>query len=204
VVERSEVIRSDIAGTRAQLGDTLDALSYKANVPARTKDWAGHKKDAVTRVCATGVSKVSGATDSMVSKVFGLTPSGSEIEASAGRVKDTAERNPIGLMLAGAGLGFLTGLLAPSTRIENEKLGPAADQVKSQAVDVGQETLEHSKQIAQDAVQSAVDTVKEEGKQHGEELSSTLREKGRELTPGVVETGARRDIHAGQTKTTRG
>ena len=204
MVERSEVIRGDIAGTRAQLGDTLDALRYKANVPARAKGWAGRKKDALTGVCATGLSKVSGATDSMVSKVFGLTPSGGEIEASAGRVKDSAERNPLGLTLAGAGLGFVTGLLAPSTRIENEKLGPAADQVKSQAVDVGQETLEHGKQVAQDAAQSAVDTVKQEVTQHGEELSSTLREKGRELTPGVVETGARRDIDAGQTKTTRG
>jgi gas vesicle protein len=177
------VIRSDIAGTRAQVGDTLDALSYKANVPARAKGWAGRKKDAVTGVCATGLSKVSGATDSMVSRVSGLTPSGGDIQAGAGRVKDTAERNPLGLTLAGAGLGFVAGILAPSTRMENEKLGPAADQVKSQAADAGQEALEHGKQVAQEAAQSAVETVKEEGKQHGEELSSTLREKTREVTP---------------------
>jgi hypothetical protein len=183
VVERSEVIRSDIAGTRAQVGDTLDALSYKANVPARAKGWAARKKDAVTGVCATGVSKVSGAIDSMVSRVSGVTPGGGDIQAGAGRVKDTAERNPLGLTLAGAGLGFLAGLLAPSTRMENEKLGPAADQVKSQAADAGQEALEHGKQVAQEAAQSAVETVKEEGKQHGEQLSSTLREKAREVTP---------------------
>jgi len=185
VVERSEVIRSDIAGTRAQMGDTLDALSYKANVPARAKGWAARKKDAVTGVCATGVSKVSGATDSMVSKMSGLTPSGGEIQAGAGRVKDTAERNPLGLTLAGAGLGFVAGLLAPSTRMENEKLGPAADQVKSQASDAGQEALEHGKQVAQGAAKSAVDTVKQQGKQHGEELSSSLHEKAREVTPGA-------------------
>lgn len=186
MVERSEVIRGDIAGTRAQMGETLDALSYKANVPARAKGWAGRKKDAVTGVCVNGLSKVSGATDSMVSKVSGLAPSGGDIEASAGRVRDTAERNPLGLTLAGAGLGFLAGLLAPSTRMENEKLGPAADQVKSQAVEAGQEVLEHSKQVAQGAAQSAVDAVKEEGKQHGEELASTLREKGREVMPGAA------------------
>ena len=37
MVEKSEVIRSDIEQTRSEMGDTLDALGYKANVPARTK-----------------------------------------------------------------------------------------------------------------------------------------------------------------------
>ena len=47
MAEKSELIRRDIEQTRAEMGDTLDALSYKANVPARTKGWAARKKDAV-------------------------------------------------------------------------------------------------------------------------------------------------------------
>jgi gas vesicle protein len=183
VAEESELIRADIERTRERMGDTMDALGFKANVPARATGWIGRKTDAVAGGLGSAVSKVSGATDSIVSRVSGTTPDVGEIQASAGRLKDTAERNPLGLASAGAALGFLAGLFAPGTRLENEKLGPTADQVKSTAVEAGQEALQHGKEVVQTAAESAVDTAKEEGKQHGEELSSSLREKAREVAP---------------------
>jgi gas vesicle protein len=183
VVEKSEMIRTDIEQTRAEMGDTLDALGYKANVPARTKGWVARKRDAVTGACGTGISKVSGATDSMVSRMSGVGPTAGQAQAGASRMKDTAERNPLGLTIAGAAVGFVAGLFAPSTRIEDEKLGPVSDQVKSQAVDAGQDALDRGKQVAQAAAQSAVDTAKEEGKQHRDELSSSLQEKAQEVKP---------------------
>jgi hypothetical protein len=112
-----------------------------------------------------------------------MTPSSGDIQAGAGRVKHTAERNPLGVTLVGAALGFVAGIFAPSTRTEDEKLGPMADQVKSQAVGAGQEAIEHGKEVAQAAAQSAVETAKEEGKQHGEALSSSVQEKAREVAP---------------------
>lgn len=175
------MIRGDIAETRAQMGETIDALGYKANVPARARGWVGRKRDAVTGACGSGISRVSGATDSMVTRVSGIAPSGGDVQAGAGRMKDTAERNPVGLALAGAALGFVAGLFAPGTRMENEKLGPVSDELKSQAVDAGQEALEHGKQVAQAAAQSAVDTAKQEGQQHGEELSQSVQDKARDV-----------------------
>jgi hypothetical protein len=38
-------------------------------------------------------------------------------------VKDTAERNPFGLTVGAAAVGFVAGLLIPSTRVENERMG---------------------------------------------------------------------------------
>src|SRR5690349_18330142 len=177
------MIRSDIERTRAEMGETIDALGYKANVPARTKSWVGRKKDAVAGACSSGVSKLSSTTDAMVAKVSGSTPTGTQIQQSAGGMKDTVERNPLGLTLAGAAAGFVAGLLAPSTRAEDEKLGPASDRVKTQTADAGQEALEHGKQVAKAAAESAVETAKQEGKQHGEELSSSLQERTRDVTP---------------------
>ena len=100
-----------------------------------------------------------------------------------GAVKDTAERNPLGLALAGTAVGFVAGLFAPSTRVEDEKLGPVVDQVKSSAVEVGQEAIGHGKDVAQEVAQAAVDTAKEQGKEHGEEMASSLQEKARDVTP---------------------
>ncbi len=193
MAERPEVIRTDIERTRAEMGDTLDALGYKANVPARTKGWFGRKTQAVTGsagrgasrltgIAGSGASRLSGAADSVVSRVSGTVPSGGQVAAGASSVKDTAERNPLGLAGVGIAVGFVAGLFAPATRVENEKLGPTSDQVKSSVAEAGQEALEHTKQVAQSTVETAVQTAKTEGRQHGEELSSSLQDKAEDLT----------------------
>jgi Protein of unknown function (DUF3618) len=180
---KSEVIRQDIEHTRAEMGDTLDALGYKTNVPARTKGWVGRQKDAVFAGCGSALTKVSGATDSMISRVSGSTPGSAEMRDGAGRIRETAERNPLGLALAGAAAGFVAGVLTPATKLEDEKLGPISDQVKSEAADVGEEALAHGKQIAQAAAESALETAKQEGKEHSEELASAVQDKAREAAP---------------------
>ena len=88
-----------------------------------------------------------------------------------------AESNPLGLTIAGVAVGFIMGIFTPSTKTENEKLGPMADQVKQGAVEVGQEALEHGKQVAKAAGESAADTAREQGQEHGEELQSSLQQK---------------------------
>ena len=68
----------------------------------------------------------------------------------------------MGLAVGAMAAGFLAGMLIPSSRVEDEKLGPMADQVKQQARETGQEALEHGRQVAQSAAQSAAETVREE------------------------------------------
>ena len=116
----------------------------------------------------------------MISRVSGATPSSGDMRDGAGRFKDTAERNPLGLALAGAAAGFVAGIFAPSTTLEDEKFGPISDEMKSHAADLGGEALEHGKQVAQAATESAVETAKQEGKKHGEELSTSVHDKTRE------------------------
>ena len=60
-------------------------------------------------------------------------------------------------------MGFVAGLLIPSTRVENEKLGPIADQVKDKAKATGEEAVERGKEVAQQAGQSAKETAQQAG-----------------------------------------
>jgi hypothetical protein len=64
------------------------------------------------------------------------------------------------------------GLALPSTPVEDEKLGPMADDVKAKAQETGREALERGKQVAQDAAEAAKDTAQESGQRHGEELKA--------------------------------
>jgi hypothetical protein len=88
-----------------------------------------------------------------------------------------AQENPLGLAVGALAVGFLAGLVVPSSDVEDEKLGPVADRVKDQAKETGQEALERGKEVAQSAAQ----TVSEEGRKHGEELAGSARENAASL-----------------------
>jgi gas vesicle protein len=172
MAQTSDELKQEISQTREQMAETADALAYKADVPTRTKDWVGDKKDAI-------VSAVGGAS----ATVGDATPDGAEVAQSVGRLKRLAERNPVGLAIGGAAVGFIAGLLAPSTRMEDERIGPMADEVKATAAEAGKEALDRGKDVVQEAGSAAIETAKERGREEGEELSESLQEKAREVAP---------------------
>ena len=149
-------IRNDIEETRARMGDTAEALGHKADVPGRTREAVSGKVDSVK-------SKFTGAKDSMSD----ATPSGQDVKEGAQQAVGIAKENPLGLALGGLAVGFVAGLVIPSTRVEDEHIGPMADQVKEQAKETGQESLARGKHVAQ----QAVETAKEEGQKQAQEMA---------------------------------
>jgi hypothetical protein len=155
--EDPRAIREEIEDTRERMGDTVDALAYKADVKTRAKESVSDKVDTLK-------SKVTGAKDS----VSDATPSGGDVKAGARKTVGIAQENPLGLAVGAVAVGFLAGMLIPSTRVEDEKIGPVADQVKSKAAETGQQVLERGKQVASDVASSAADTAKESGREHAQ------------------------------------
>jgi hypothetical protein len=173
----SEDVKQEISQTREQMAETADALAYKADVPTRTKDWVGEKKDAI-------VSTVTGVS----SKVGDATPDGAEVTQGVNRMKRFAERNPLGVAIGGAAVGFIAGAFLPSTRVEDERIGRMADDVKETAAEAGREALDRGKEVVQEVGATAMETAKERGREEGEELSASLQEMAREVTPGEPTT----------------
>jgi hypothetical protein len=180
-------IRQEIEHTRSELGDTMEAIGYKTDVGARADDYVTEKKEAVVGAVQTTVQgakdAIVGAKDAVVGKsgeaashVSDTLPSGEQIGSTARKGVSIAKSNPLGLAVGAASLGFLAGMLIPSTRVEDEKLGSVADELKEQAKETGQEALERGKVVAQEAVQSATETVRERGREEGEELASNLKD----------------------------
>jgi hypothetical protein len=137
-------IRNDIEETRVRMGDTAEALGHKADVPGRARE------------------AVTGKVDSVKEKFTGSTPSGAEVKQGAQQAVGMAKENPLGLAIGGLAVGFIAGLVLPSTRVENERIGPMADQVKEEAVERG-------KHVAQ----QAAETAKEEGQRQAQEMAPT-------------------------------
>jgi ElaB/YqjD/DUF883 family membrane-anchored ribosome-binding protein len=148
-----EAIRREIEETRDDMGNTLDALGYKADVKSRAKD------------------KVRG----VMGRADDATPSAGEVKERGRQAVGTAQENPLGLAIGAVAAGFIAGMLVPSTRVEDEKIGDTADQVKGQIKDTASEAVERGKQVAQEAAHSAQETAKESGQQQAQELASSAQ-----------------------------
>ena len=172
--EDPDRIRQEIEQTRDQMGDTVDALSYKADVKARAKDSLQDKKESVMGVAQSAKEHLVGAGQS----VGDATPDADQVKHQARRAKSVAEENPLGLAVGAVAVGFLAGMLIPSTRVEDERLGAVADDDEQRAKETGQEALERGKQVAQDAAQAA----KESGREHAQELGDTAQQHAQQAT----------------------
>src|SRR5256885_13891352 len=78
-----DAIRAEIEETRAQMGDTVDALSYKADVKGRAKDKVSETKDRIT-----------GAAGRVTGRVSDATPDSGEVKGQARRAAGVAPENP--------------------------------------------------------------------------------------------------------------
>jgi gas vesicle protein len=150
-------IREQIEHTRTDMGETVEALGYKADVKTRAKDNIADKRDRLKE------------------RITGTAPDSDEVKQGAKRAVGVAQENPIGLAIGSLAAGFVAGMLVPSTRVEDEKIGPMADQVKDSAKETGQEALERGKEVAQEAAKSAKDTVQEQGPEQAEQLRESVR-----------------------------
>jgi gas vesicle protein len=174
VGEEPRDIEQQIEETRERMGDTVEALSAKADVPGRVRGYVSDKKDAVT-------SKLTGAKDTVAGGGSNMASTGGDMANSATdaarRGAGMAKDNPLGLAVGAVAVGFVAGTLLPSTKVENEKLGPMADQVKDQARELGSEALEHGKDIAQETAQQAAETAKQQTREHSEQLQESASQR---------------------------
>ena len=170
--ETPDNIREEIEETRARMGDTVEAIGYKADVKSRVKDRIVQKKDAVV-----------GSADSLVSRVSGVVPDRHQVKTGAQTV-GVSRQNPLGLAIAGAAAGFVVGTLIPSTTAEDEHLGEMSDQVGEKAREAGQEALDRTKGVAREAVDNARQTVEERSGDEAEQMASSLRDKAQEVGTG--------------------
>jgi gas vesicle protein len=180
--EDPDAIRGRIEQTRNDMGETIDALGYKADVPARAKekvsDTVGRARDSVSGTVDSLKSAVGGGAAS----VKEAAPGAPHMKGQARRAAGVAQENPMGLAIGAMAAGFLAGMMMPSSRMEDERLGAMADEVKEHAAEMGQEALEHGKQVAKEVAQTTASTAGDVAAQHAEELRETAGQHAQAVT----------------------
>lgn len=118
------------------------------------------------------------------------------------RYATTLEDNPLSLGAAAFGLGLAAGLSAPTTRWEDERMGPAADALKGEARDMARETGRAAKHAGAEALSVAkrealpdgiVDEVKARAKRVASDAADAAKRTAREegLTADALKERAR-------------
>jgi hypothetical protein len=168
-------IERQIEETREQMGDTVQALTDKADVPGRVKGYVADKKDAVTSKVQDARSTITGTAAHATGGAADAGSSAADtakhaVTRGAGMAKD----NPIGLALGAVAAGFLVGSALPSTTLEDRKVGPLADQIKGQAMEIGSDALDHGKQLVQEVAEQTADTTKQAAREHAADLQEGI------------------------------
>ncbi|MDQ6780376.1 MAG: DUF3618 domain-containing protein [Candidatus Eremiobacteraeota bacterium] len=166
-------IREEIEATRERMGDTVEAIGYRADVPSRMKENIAEKVGSVKDKISDGMDAVKARLGGFKDNVSEAVPSRDDVKRATSRAVDIARENPLGLVLGGVALGFMAGLLIPTTRAEAEAVRPLAENVKQMAQDAGHSVSEHGKQMLHEMAAPA----KEAAQRHGQQLASELRDR---------------------------
>jgi hypothetical protein len=170
-------IRQEIEETRDQMGDTVDALAYKADVKTRVKESISDRRDRL-------MSQMQGTGQ----RIGEAAPDGHQLKEGGRQAVGIAQENPVGLAIGGVAAGFLVGMMLPSTKVEDERVGPLSDQVKETAAETGKEALARGREVAEQAVEGAkeagggaMESMKDAAQEQMEGLKETAKEGAQEV-----------------------
>ena len=177
----ADAIRNDIEDTRARLGDTVEAIGYKADIPNRARDAVNDRVDAARSAVSAGVetvksavsdgmSKMSAAASDGVSSVTAAVSSGmnnarSAFSGAASKVADAvpsaddlrAGADRAGAIIRDNPVGMAVGAVAAGFLMGLLLPRTSVEQsrmrdMKRMAKDAGAQVVEAGKQMVRDTV----------------------------------------------------
>ncbi|MBV8164754.1 MAG: DUF3618 domain-containing protein [Candidatus Eremiobacteraeota bacterium] len=181
----ADQIRREIAYTREEMGDTVEAIGYRADIPRRIKDSISDTVDTVKDRFAETTTGVRSGVASGLAKIDEQLPDADDLREGARQAVQTMRDNPVGLGLGALALGFLAGMLVPSTDFERDRLGSVSQRVKNETVEMGQEMFERGKRVATQATESVRDSAQKES----QEMMSSMKDRARDVTRDITRNG---------------
>lgn len=160
--ERDQV--RQVEDARRRVAEDVRSVAENANVVERTKEAAQNKVEDVKNTVGQRVQqvrdKLQGASETVQRSA----------QESARNIRVNPSDNPIGMLIAGAAVGFLIGLALPVTRFESERLGPVAQDMKDKARQAGSEVVRRGGEVIKETISAGKDAA-----------TTSIREQTREM-----------------------
>lgn len=149
--ERNEVREVDDA--RRRVAEDVRNVAESANVRERAKEMAQNKMDEVRGTVNDRVQQVRSKLEDARDTVRRAAREGT------GNMSLNPAENPIGMIVAGAAVGFLIGLALPVTRFESERIGPIAHDMKDKAREAGTEVVRRGGEVIKETISASRDAA---------------------------------------------
>ncbi len=154
-----------------------DRSSQRDRVASKWNEVKGEVQDRVEGAVDSARSRGSELADRAKMKAEVVRDrAGAQAERAQSQTEDLFARNPLAFAGACFAAGIGISLLAPSSRKEDELMGPYRDEL----VDRGKEEADRAKQVATHAVESAVQEARGEAESRGLDAQS-LKGKAKEM-----------------------
>ncbi|HLX26675.1 MAG TPA: DUF3618 domain-containing protein [Candidatus Cybelea sp.] len=153
-----EAIRRDIEDTQTRMGETVEALAYKTDVPARTRDAVNDRIDTIKGAVTGVAANVRASAANAASSAANAIPSREDAAESLRAMNSLASRNPLGIAIGSVAVGFLVGLCLPVSDIERDRVGQLGEQMTDQAKAAASNAIEQGKAAVTQAIGDALTT----------------------------------------------
>lgn len=157
--QESAQIRQNIEDTRTRMGETVEAIGYKADVPSRVRDAVSDKVETVKGSIGSALSGLSGAGADAGERAGDLADATTR---STKRAVSMAAENPLGLALGALAIGFIGGLVLPVSDVERERIGPVSGALKDRAQTVIGEAVEAGKTALREGASAAMASAQQQ------------------------------------------
>ena len=160
----AEELRRDIAQTREDLGETIDAIGDRVS-PGRVVE---RRKNKVRQAFSSAKDRVMGTAVDTRESISDST--GSAVDTLKGAPDTIRERTEGSPLVAGGiafGVGFLLAAVAPASEPEQrvaEQLADKAEPLKAELAGAAKEVVDNVKETAKEAVEE-VKTTATDGQQ---------------------------------------
>ena len=154
-----EALRDEIAGTRQDMSETLEAIGDHVS-PGRVIE---RRKNRIANSVQQLRERVMGSAGGTASSISDATGSVAESARQAPHaVAERTQGSPLAMGAVAFGLGFVAAAVFPASRPEKEATGQLmakAEPLKDELKSVGQDVVDNLKEPAREAVETVKDTA---------------------------------------------
>ena len=155
--------KDSVASTASTVGDKVGSATSTV----------GEKVGSARESVAGGAGSASDTAGSAVDTVKGHMPTTADARVGARRAVGVAKANPMALAVGALVLGAAAGLAIPSTRVEDERIGPVADALLAQGAEKATEAVQQGREVLSEKASE----VAERGQEAVQQVSEQARER---------------------------
>jgi ElaB/YqjD/DUF883 family membrane-anchored ribosome-binding protein len=159
--KRTEAMANNTSDRRSDSRDSnSDGLYGKASdAMGRASEAVGGARERMSDLAGKARETTSGAYQKVSNSVSSAMDTVSSKMPSTSRVTNFIQEEPMVLAGIGVALGAIIGAMLPTTRMEEEYVGPTAGALKEQAKDAAREQWERGKEMAAEGWDQAKDAA---------------------------------------------